>query len=246
MPDLDVDNVSEGREERAERCLIKRRRKHIHTYRVPSPDRPRTQASQPGATRSRSAVSHSHRYGNRGSGFATVRILSTGFLEPLVIRTETFDLECQAQRGYSHCSAVVEFAEKPDAATAARYIAAGYLWNSGNFMLRASFARDEFARRAPAVAKAVEIAVKGIVVTSGFSRLQSAHFEAIPAISFDYAVMERTDRAVVVEADFDWCDIGNWETLKNITGSYWDQVHRALMHSKSPTSVPRKCSFNEL
>jgi mannose-1-phosphate guanylyltransferase / mannose-6-phosphate isomerase len=114
---------------------------------------------------------------------------------------------------------VVEFAEKPDAATAARYVEAGYLWNSGNFMLRAGFALDEFARHEPAVATAVAAAVEGIEVSPSFSRLPSDLFEAIPAISFDYAVMERTDRAVVVEAGFDWCDIGGWEALKTIAGS---------------------------
>lgn len=118
-----------------------------------------------------------------------------------------------------HVASVAEFSEKPDAPTAAGYVAAGYLWNSGNFMMRASLALSEFALHSPAIAAASEAAVDEIVTSAGFSRLPGDRYEVIPAMSFDYAVMDRTDRAVVVEADFDWRDIGSWDSLRQIAGS---------------------------
>ena len=108
---------------------------------------------------------------------------------------------------------VAAFVEKPDAATAAGYVAAGYLWNSGNFMLTAERALAELAVRAPATAAAARGAVTGITVDEGFHRLAADAFAAAPRISFDYAVMEKTDRAVVVAARFDWSDLGTWASV---------------------------------
>ena len=116
--------------------------------------------------------------------------------------------------------AVVEaFQEKPDAATAKRYVADGYLWNSGNFLMRASLGVAEIARHAPEIAAAAEKSVDGILTASGTLRLPLEEYKAAPAISFDYALMERTDRAAVVEARFDWCDLGGWETLGDLAGT---------------------------
>lgn len=116
-------------------------------------------------------------------------------------------------------AAVAEFAEKPDAARAADYVAAGYLWNSGIFMMRASLVLDQLERYAPALAATCQSAVDEVVASAGIAKLPGNHYETISANSFDYEVMERTDKAVVVEAGFDWRDIGNWDSLKQIAGS---------------------------
>ncbi len=115
-------------------------------------------------------------------------------------------------------SLVSTFAEKPDAATAARYVADGYLWNSGNFMLGAATALDELRRFAPAIAAGAEAAVAAVAGPGNFLRLPAAIFDAMPATSFDYAVMEKTALAAVVEAEFDWRDLGTWDSLGEVNG----------------------------
>jgi mannose-1-phosphate guanylyltransferase/mannose-6-phosphate isomerase len=118
--------------------------------------------------------------------------------------------------GLPGVSAVAEFAEKPDVARATGYVASGYLWNSGNFMMRASLAVAEIGRHQPAIAAAARAAVAGIAAGPGYLRLPREPYDTAPAISFDYAVMEKTDLAALVEAQFDWQDLGGWETLSAI------------------------------
>jgi mannose-1-phosphate guanylyltransferase / mannose-6-phosphate isomerase len=112
--------------------------------------------------------------------------------------------------------AVAAFVEKPDAPTAQRYVAEGYLWNSGNFLFRADVLLDELARYAPAVAQAAGAAVARATSDLGFVRLDADAFAGAPQTSIDYAVMERTDRAAVVEGRFRWSDVGNWAAILDI------------------------------
>ena len=72
--------------------------------------------------------------------------------------------------------AVAAFVEKPDAATAARYVDEGYLWNSGNFLFRADVLLDELRRYEPAMAEAVEAAVAAAETDIGFVRLAEQAF----------------------------------------------------------------------
>ena len=119
--------------------------------------------------------------------------------------------------GKSGVHAVKSFVEKPDAATAARYVRDGYLWNSGNFLFRADVLLSELARLEPAMAEAIEAAVAKATTDLGFLRLQPEAFARAPQKSIDYAVMEKTDRAAVVAGDFRWSDIGSWDALFDIT-----------------------------
>jgi len=109
--------------------------------------------------------------------------------------------------------AIERFVEKPDAETAARYVAEGYLWNSGNFMFRAGFLLDEFRRFEPNSAAAVASAVEAAGRDLGFVTLDAAAFARAGAKSIDYAVMERTARAAVVPASYGWSDVGSWQTV---------------------------------
>ena len=119
--------------------------------------------------------------------------------------------------GKSGVHAVKSFVEKPDAATAARYVRDGYLWNSGNFLFRADVLLSELAKLEPAMAEAIEAAVAMASTDLGFLRLQPEAFARAPLKSIDYAVMEKTDRAAVVAGDFRWSDIGSWDALFDIT-----------------------------
>ena len=106
------------------------------------------------------------------------------------------------------------FVEKPDLATAKGYLESGdHYWNSGMFMFRADSylaALDQFA---PAIHRAMAGAVAGARQDLDFLRLEQAAFAASPADSIDYAVMEKTDRGVVIPLDAGWNDIGAWDAL---------------------------------
>src|SRR6201996_7327469 len=104
--------------------------------------------------------------------------------------------------------AVAKFVEKPDPAMAAQYIKAGYLWNSGNFMFRASVLLDEYRSVSADSVQAVSDAVTGAGRDLGFVTLDPVSFAKAKAISIDYAVMEKTGRASVVPVSCGWSDVG--------------------------------------
>jgi mannose-1-phosphate guanylyltransferase/mannose-6-phosphate isomerase len=109
--------------------------------------------------------------------------------------------------------AVERFVEKPDAGTAARYIAEDYLWNSGMFLFRADSFLTELASFEPAIVEAAQDAVAKAEEDIGFVRLDATAFEAAPKKSIDYALMEKTRLAAVVPASFGWSDVGNWSSV---------------------------------
>jgi mannose-1-phosphate guanylyltransferase/mannose-6-phosphate isomerase len=109
---------------------------------------------------------------------------------------------------------VARFLEKPDAETAARFVAGGrHLWNSGMFVFTARTLLEELDRHAPDVLPAVCQAVADRQADLDFIRLGVEAFAACPSISLDYAVAERTLRAAVVPADLGWSDVGSWSAL---------------------------------
>lgn len=109
------------------------------------------------------------------------------------------------------------FVEKPDAETAERYIAEGYLWNSGNFVFPAETMRGEIERFEPDMASAVAEAVAKAETDLDFLVLDEESFGRATKKSIDYAVMERTGRAAVVEADMGWNDLGTWSSALSFT-----------------------------
>ncbi len=108
---------------------------------------------------------------------------------------------------------VAAFIEKPEPAKAAELIGQGALWNAGYFMLRTDVLGAELKRHAPQVKNAADAAVAGKSADLNFLRLAKEPFASAPKISIDYALMEKTDRAVVVPATFRWSDIGSWQAL---------------------------------
>jgi mannose-1-phosphate guanylyltransferase len=116
-------------------------------------------------------------------------------------------------------SSVSEFVEKPDAETAAKYVADGYLWNSGMFLIRA----DRYLEELKAFrADIYDACVKSMAVTStdlDFVRIDKAAFEACPDESVDYAVMEplaAKGEVLVAALDAGWSDVGSWSALWDI------------------------------
>jgi mannose-1-phosphate guanylyltransferase/mannose-6-phosphate isomerase len=109
--------------------------------------------------------------------------------------------------------AVAKFVEKPDPATAAGYIKAGYLWNSGNFMFRASVLLDEYRKVDAESVQAVTDAVTKAGRDLGFVTLDPDAFGSAKAVSIDYAVMEGTSLAAVVPVACGWSDVGSWHAV---------------------------------
>ena len=114
---------------------------------------------------------------------------------------------------------VEAFVEKPDAETARRHLAAGNLWNSGNFMMRASVALAELRAGAADVLAVVAEAIAGARPIDDGAAMLADTFRGARAISFDHAVMERTARAAVIDAGFDWSDLGTW-------GAVWEAADK--------------------
>ena len=108
---------------------------------------------------------------------------------------------------------VERFVEKPDEERAKTFIENGYLWNSGNFVFRADVMLDELKSFEPKIAAAAAEAVALAKDDLGFLVLDRDAFAQAPRTSIDYAVMERTKRAAVLEANVGWSDVGQWSTV---------------------------------
>lgn len=112
---------------------------------------------------------------------------------------------------------VAAFVEKPDEATARQYLdEGGYLWNSGMFLFRADRYLEELAAHQPAMLDACKNAWADKQGDLDFTRVGREAFEACPDDSIDYAVMEKTQDAVVVPLDAGWSDVGSWSALWEI------------------------------
>lgn len=109
--------------------------------------------------------------------------------------------------------AVAQFVEKPDARTAERHVADGYLWNSGNFLFRADRLLSEYWAFEPNSAAAIEQSIQNAGRDLGFVTLEPKAFSAVTPKSIDYAVMERTRHAAVIPVSYGWSDIGSWQAV---------------------------------
>jgi len=111
---------------------------------------------------------------------------------------------------------VKQFREKPSAAVARDYLAAGsFYWNSGIFVWKARTILDQLARHEPEMCGHLD------TITRSFGKPQFAEtfrreFAAIKGKSIDYAVMERATDIAVIEAPFDWDDVGSWQSLQRL------------------------------
>ncbi|TAA39600.1 mannose-1-phosphate guanylyltransferase/mannose-6-phosphate isomerase [Corallincola spongiicola] len=110
--------------------------------------------------------------------------------------------------------AVNQFVEKPDAVTAQQYLDSDeYYWNSGMFLFKASRYLEELKAHRPDIAKACEESMQDVTKDLDFVRVNKEAFIKCPDESVDYAVMEKTQDAVVVPLDAGWNDIGSWSAL---------------------------------
>ncbi|MCF7970873.1 MAG: mannose-1-phosphate guanylyltransferase/mannose-6-phosphate isomerase [Methylococcaceae bacterium] len=112
---------------------------------------------------------------------------------------------------------VAEFVEKPNAVVAQAYVDSGeYYWNSGMFAFKAGRYLEELEKFAPDMLAACRSAFLAAKVDIDFVRLDKELFAQCPPDSIDYAVMEKTDKAVVIPLDAHWNDVGSWSALWDV------------------------------
>jgi mannose-1-phosphate guanylyltransferase len=110
------------------------------------------------------------------------------------------------------------FVEKPTIEVAKEYLESGdYFWNSGMFLFKASRYLEELKQHRPDIYEACQLSMEGTSKDNDFLRVNEAAFDTCPSDSIDYAVMEKTDDAIVVPMDAGWSDIGAWSSLWDIS-----------------------------
>jgi mannose-1-phosphate guanylyltransferase len=113
---------------------------------------------------------------------------------------------------------VDRFVEKPSSNVAREYIESGsYLWNSGMFLFKASRYLEELKKFRSDIYKSCEAAVDKLESDLDFLRVDKELFSECQSDSIDYAVMEKTEDAVVVPMDAGWSDIGSWSSLWDVS-----------------------------
>ncbi len=110
--------------------------------------------------------------------------------------------------GLTHdCYEVARFREKPDAATAAQYLASGnFTWNAGMFIWNVAHVRAQLAAHTPQLADFIN----RLTTAADIPSFIQSEFPALTPISIDFALMEKADRVLNFEATFDWDDVGSW------------------------------------
>ena len=114
---------------------------------------------------------------------------------------------------------VNRFREKPDLETAKQFLASGsFYWNSGIFVWKAQTILDALAKHEPEMFAHLQ-KIADSIGTDAFPETLQKEFCAIKGTSIDYAVMERYDNVLVVEAPYDWDDLGNWTAVPRLKGT---------------------------
>jgi mannose-1-phosphate guanylyltransferase/mannose-6-phosphate isomerase len=147
--------------------------------------------------------------------------LVTFGIRPDVPETGFGYIECGPAIDGGPGAKVARFVEKPSLAAAEGYLASGrHLWNSGMFCFKAETILDEFRKHAPEVLAQAEAcwlaSQEKRVAGSRMLELDPELFEAMPGISIDYAVMEKSDRVAVLPGSFGWNDIGSWAAVSQL------------------------------
>jgi len=113
---------------------------------------------------------------------------------------------------------VERFTEKPDHATAERFMKEGdYYWNSGMFVWRASVILAEIQQHLPAVHQLIQTILAESRVVGTFQQAVEKHFSSMPSISIDYGVLEKSSHVALIPCDIGWNDVGSWQAVHEIS-----------------------------
>ena len=131
---------------------------------------------------------------------------------------------------------VLRFREKPNAELAESFVRQGnFRWNAGMFVWAVPTMLSEFNRHAPELAHFIS----QIRAPGKFEQVLHERFSKLPKISFDYAIMEKAGRVLVVEASFDWDDVGSWRAVANY-------FNRDAMENSSNCTITALDSTNNI
>jgi mannose-1-phosphate guanylyltransferase len=141
----------------------------------------------------------------------------------------------------------LKFTEKPDAMTAAQFVASGeYSWNSGMFIWKASKALQEFERQQPITYTLLE-KIMAVVDTPEFDSTLTALWGEMPKISIDYAIMEKAEGMSVIPVDIGWSDVGSWASMfevitldENGNGNRGDLSNRIMVDTHKSLIVSER------
>ena len=112
---------------------------------------------------------------------------------------------------------VVKFVEKPNLEKAQEYLSSGdYLWNSGMFIWRADVILEEIKNHLNSIYNGIELLDTTTINHSFYEKLDSI-YPTLENISIDYGIMERSDKVYCLHGDFNWSDVGSWETVYELT-----------------------------
>ena len=143
-------------------------------------------------------------------GLVTIGIKPTwacpgfGYIE----QGEPIHLRSRADKGAVH--RVLRFREKPNTDLAESFLRKGnFRWNAGMFVWSVPTVLSEFNRHAPELADFIS----QLRAPGQFEKVLRDRFSKLPRVSFDYAILEKADRVLVVEASFDWDDVGSWRSV---------------------------------
>jgi mannose-1-phosphate guanylyltransferase/mannose-6-phosphate isomerase len=119
--------------------------------------------------------------------------------------------------GEAGIRSVEAFVEKPDLATAEKYLKSGnYFWNSGIFVWKTGVLLEEIEKHAPALYQGL-VEIRKSIGTDAESGVIRQVFKGLKSDSIDYAVMEKTNRAAVIPSDIGWSDVGSWAALDDVS-----------------------------
>ncbi len=133
-------------------------------------------------------------------------------IEPTEANTGYGYLQLGVEIGSGGILRVDGFREKPSQEVADEYLrSGGYCWNAGMFVWRASVFRRALEAAAPEIASLADR-----IVTSGDPARRVEHYQAMPSISIDYALMEKAPRVAAIRGNFGWSDVGSFESLERV------------------------------
>jgi mannose-1-phosphate guanylyltransferase len=124
--------------------------------------------------------------------------------------------ELLREQGRARIYRAEAFLEKPDAERAREFVESGsYYWNSGMFMWTTDTILSAVSTHLPELSRVLS-AIDGEIGTRPLEEVLKAWYPQAPSISVDYGVMEKADDVVVMEAEFDWNDVGSWESIRDV------------------------------
>jgi mannose-1-phosphate guanylyltransferase/mannose-6-phosphate isomerase len=164
-----------------------------------------------------------HVIGDRDAFLAAVRIGAVHAEKGAIVTFGARPSEPNTQYGYIEAESagspdgafpILRFVEKPDADTAAGYLASGrFFWNCGIFLAKASILLDEMRQFLPASLDAVSASISDAITDGQFVRPAADAFNRAEAISIDHGIMEKTSLGMVVPVDMQWSDVGSWDAV---------------------------------